>query len=235
MFLDYPTSEEGGWIRTAFDRLDSLRVSRGEYSPYVSALGAQTWEPLVVVRPSPWLAERHAYEKEHYSNAYNFGGDVDEMLTEFEHYVFHFHDQFVEVIAGGLHFDVRTTPPDDMTLLTRPGWTRLPETAHQEMWELSGIKLAIRKSGADLDAIVEASELCDQVIVEVSPQLDGRSSVSHSLCARTRDGKTVSRWRGYFGNAQRAYSGVPELDELRPLIEAYASEVRSRRDAMGKP
>ena len=33
------------------------------------------------------------------------------MLTEFDHYLFQFHDQFVEVIAAGIHFENHPTRP----------------------------------------------------------------------------------------------------------------------------
>jgi len=49
-----------------------------------------------------WLLERYEYEKTHYGQAYEFNGDVDEMLRDFSHYVFSFHDQFVEALSAGI-------------------------------------------------------------------------------------------------------------------------------------
>jgi hypothetical protein len=94
-----------------FDRWDSLRVSRGEYPAYPAGDHHERWCALGIVRPSGWLNERYEYEREHYGEAYGFGDDVTEMLTEFEHYLFKFHDEFVEVIAGGVHFDLADEPP----------------------------------------------------------------------------------------------------------------------------
>ena len=103
--INFVTQDER-WGRVTFEKLDSLRVSRGEYEPYPS-----DWKEgdpvhwVSVVAPSPWLRERYGYEKRHYSQAYEFGGDVDEMLRDFSHYVFSFHDQFVEVLCAGIWFE----------------------------------------------------------------------------------------------------------------------------------
>jgi hypothetical protein len=99
-------TQDERWGRVTFEKLDSLRVSRGECEPYPS-----DWKEgdpvhwVSVVAPSPWLHERYEYEKRRYSQAYEFGGDVDEMLRDFSHYVFSFHDQFVEVLCAGIWFE----------------------------------------------------------------------------------------------------------------------------------
>ena len=54
----------GRWARVTFEKLDSLRVSRGEYDPYPNAW--KEGDPLhwvSVVAPSPWLRERYEYER----------------------------------------------------------------------------------------------------------------------------------------------------------------------------
>jgi hypothetical protein len=89
-----------------FEKLDSIRVSRGEYEPYESSCSdgdPNRW--VSTVANSPWLLERYEYEKHHYGNAYEFGGDVSEILRDFSHYVFHFHDQFIEVFSAGIWFE----------------------------------------------------------------------------------------------------------------------------------
>lgn len=217
-----------------FHRWDSLRVCRGEFPAYRSADSGGGRVGLYVVRPSTWLRERHGYESKHYGDSYSFNNDVDEMLEEFEHYLFRFHDQFVEVIAGGVHFDVSDKPYGGGELHQRPGWADLPESAVAHRWQCSGIVCEVRVDGRDEATVLEASRFCDQAIVQVALQQEGSASVSHRLSVRTRDGVTKSRWRGHFGAAKNTFDGIPSLDAIRPLVEAHAAQVRERRDARGK-
>ena len=77
-------TSDGRWGRVTLEKLDSIRVSRGEYEPYNRRAGEpHSW--VSIVANSPWLLERYEYEKRHYGNAYEFGGDVDEMLRVFSH------------------------------------------------------------------------------------------------------------------------------------------------------
>jgi hypothetical protein len=231
--LDYPR-RHGGWARVVFDRWDALRVCRGEYSPYAQAVPESgSYSSISIVRPSTWLRERYEYERRHYAKAYAFNGDVDEIRREFDHYLFCFHDEFVEVTAGGVHFDLSDARHDG-ELHQRPGWAGLPESCIAHRWECSGITCQIRLDARPQDAIIEASRFCDQSIVQVALELDGRASISQRLSVRTRDGETKSRWRGYFGAVEHTFDGIPSLDELRPLVEEHAAAVRARRTAMGK-
>ena len=108
---------DDGWARVTFDHLDSIRVSRGEFDPYPS-----DWKPgdqlhwVSEVVPSPWLQERYDYEKKHYAEAYEWIGDVDEMLRDFSHYVFRFHDQFVEALSSGIWFETFEHSIDEVEL-----------------------------------------------------------------------------------------------------------------------
>src|SRR5580700_1406803 len=79
-----------GWGRVTFERLDSLQCCRGEYSPY-EADDYRAW--VHEVSDSQWLRERHDYEMGYYTTP---------LLDEYHHYVFAFHDEFVEAIAMGI-------------------------------------------------------------------------------------------------------------------------------------
>lgn len=48
--------------------------------------------------------------------AYEWTGDVDEMLRDFSHYVFRFHDQFVEALSSGIWFETFEHSIDDAEL-----------------------------------------------------------------------------------------------------------------------
>jgi hypothetical protein len=231
-FLDYLRQDEG-WARVVFDRFDSLRICRGEHAPYPSTT-PEHYFMFGYVRPSSWVQERFAYENAHYGKSYEFGSDVGEMLHEFEHYVFMFHDQFVEVVAGGVHFDASDSQHVGTELFQRPAWAKLSESSTIRRWDCSGLVFQVRSEERDEADIIEASVLCDQSIYQFALEFEGRASVGHALHVRTRDGVTRSRLRGYFGNTQREFEGVPSLDELRPFFEEHAAEVRARRVAMGK-
>lgn len=234
LIIDYLTQSDS-WVRTVFDRMDSFRVARGEYPPYPRSETAESWFPISVVRPSDWLTERHSYESRYYGQSYQFGGDVDEMLREFEHYLFEFHDEFVEVIAGGIHFEAHGDQPSGTEAAERPGWKWLPDSAHEERWQLSGIDCRLRMSQRSHADVIASSTLCDQVLFDLALDLDGRLQNTHRLCVRTREGRTVSRWRGSFGNAEKPFEGIPDIDDIRPLIEQYVAEVQDRRLTMRNP
>src|SRR5262245_32809635 len=84
---------DGRQVRITFERLDSLKVSRGEHEPFpYSADEPDEFHWVTTISNSAWLKERYEYEKRHYGKCYNFNGNVDEMLDEYAHYVFSFHD-----------------------------------------------------------------------------------------------------------------------------------------------
>ena len=82
--------------RITFENLESVKICRGEVMPYKVdySLGDRgTW--IYQVENSKWQQERFDYENRYYGKSYEFGGDVNEMLTDFKHYLFSFHDQFI--------------------------------------------------------------------------------------------------------------------------------------------
>ena len=102
----YFATEDEQFGRITFENLDALKVCRGEDLPFTD-----NWEEgqditwIYEVKNSKWLQERFQYEKDKYGSSYEFGGNVNEMLTDFKHYTFQFHDQFIEVIARGFWFE----------------------------------------------------------------------------------------------------------------------------------
>ena len=103
----YFNTDDGKYCRATFEKLDSIRVCRGEYYPYdVDRNEELPYCWVSKIKNSSWLLERHEYESKHYKHAYGFGGDVDEMLSDFSHFFFSFHDQYVEVLSSGVWFEV---------------------------------------------------------------------------------------------------------------------------------
>lgn len=80
--------------RLTFERLNAIKVTSGEYLPYErdpSAFGGWAY----VMSESPWLTERHQYTMRHYGRS----------LDTHRHYVFVFHDEFIEAIGEGMRLD----------------------------------------------------------------------------------------------------------------------------------
>lgn len=156
------------------------------------------------------------------------------MLTEFSHYVFSFHDQFVEALAAGIWFE------SDATMLG----SREPDPDHPlrglghiepcERFEGAGITCQVRRNPLSNDELKKRAHLCSQTILEVAAELDGRTGTDWSLTVRIRDGVMKTFLRSYFGNAVATFDGIPELSVIRPPIDNWLREVRDRRRKMGK-
>lgn len=223
------------WGRVTFEKLDSIRISRGEYGPHPTDW--QQGDPshwVSVVSPSHWLLERYEYEKLHYGQAYEFGGDVEEMLRDFSHYVFSFHDEFVEAISSGIWFETadecigQREPGDHHPLLD------LPAPAEPESFVAHGIVCQIRRNLRPVREILRDAELCSQKMLQFAAELDGSASVSWTLAVRVRDGKARSHLKSYFGKVEESYDGVATLENVRPRVQEWLREVRDRRRQMGK-
>jgi hypothetical protein len=232
--IQFPTND-GRWGRVTFERLDSLRVSRGEHDPYPHAPeDTSEYHWVTTISNSAWLRERYEYEKRHYGTSYNFNGNVDEMLDEFSHYVFYFHDEFVEAIAAGIWFEVDDTMFGDRDLDVSHPLRGLAHLEIAERFESSGITCFVRKNPLLADEIERAAKLCSQTIIEVRAEKGGQSRPDWFLTHRVKNGIGKSYLRSYFGNSVETYSGIPSLSEIRPRIDVWLSEVRERRRQMGK-
>jgi hypothetical protein len=232
--INFVTSDER-WGRVTFEKLDAIRVSRGEYRPY-----PDDWKEgdphhwVSVVERSPWLRERYEYEKLHYGQAYEFTGDVDEMLRDFSHYVFHFHDQFVEALCAGIWFEVAeecigSREPDSSHPLRD-----LPPSSDSESFEAYGITCRVRRNPRPIDDIVSDAALCSQKLLQFAADLDGSSSVSFTLALRVREGSVRSYLTSYFGKVEESYDRIATLEDVRPRVEEWLRQVKERRKEMGK-
>lgn len=229
------TTDDGRWRRVTFERLDSIKVSRGEYKPFEPAPGeSDSFHWVTTISNSAWLQERYEYEKRFYGRAYNFGGNVDEMLSDFSHYVFSFHDQFVEVLAAGIWFEAADTMLGNRDLEPDHPLRGLAHIAPSERFENSGIVCQVRRNPLPSNELARRGHLCSQPILEVAAELDGRAGTDWRLALRVRDGGVKTILRNYFGNPVATFVGIPELSVIRPAIDKWLAEVRERRRAMGK-
>ncbi len=110
------------------------------------------------------------------------------MLEEYSHYVFSFHDQFVEAIAAGIWFEVDDALLSDRDLDTSHPLRGLAHLEVAEQFESSGITCFVRKNPLAVDEIERAARLCSQTLLEIGAELEGRSSTSWFLTRRVKNG-----------------------------------------------
>ncbi|MFO0913570.1 MAG: hypothetical protein U0795_11485 [Pirellulales bacterium] len=229
------TTSDGRWGRITFERLDSLRVSRGESDPYPPAPNyPDAFHWVTTISDSAWLRERYNYEQLHYGKAYNFGGNVDEMLEEYCHYVFSFHDQFVEAIAAGIWFETDNNFLGNRDLDVSHPLKGLVHLSAIEHFEGSGIRCFVRRNPMQPDEIDRAASLCSQTILEIGAELGGSGHPDWTVTRRVRNGIGRSYLRSYFGNVVESYADIPSVAEIRLHVDRWLAEVRERRQQMGK-
>lgn len=216
--------------RVTFPGVDAIRACRGEYHPYESdrsVEGPSNW--VSTVRNSQWLLERYTYEAEHYRGCYGFGGDVDEMLTDFFHYVFSFHDEFVETLATGLWFEVGDAPFRDKELESGHPFLPLPESTVTEHIRGHGEIYEVRQNPKSEAELIENAQYCSQPLMEFAMLWDGHRLGRHSVRLKKKNERISCVLRGPLGKTIAEFDGIVTLDQIRPYIDE--SMARSSREA----
>lgn len=220
--------------RITFENLDSIQVCRGEFFPFPNDWEVGNKFPWVYkVHNSTWLKERFNYESKYYGNSYEFGGNVNEMLTDFKHYLFSFHDQFVQVIARGFWFEQAEESLFKSGLQKEHPFLPLPDT-NDEKFVAYSLTCQIRKTTKTQEQLIHDAQFCSQKLFEFALELEGNASVNHTLVLFYRNGNLISSLRGYFGKEVVSFDGIAGMDKVKPYIENYMEEVYNRRKAMGK-
>lgn len=226
--------ENGRNCRITFENLDSIRICRGEYCPYGDdRKDDDPYYWVSKVENSSWLVERHKYESEHYNNSYGFGGDVDEMLNEFSHYLFSFHDQYVEVLAAGIWIEKSEEPLNGTELSDGHPFLALSHE-HSEVITAHGLTCHIWKNLTDITSLIENAKYCSQPLLEFAPELDGSITTSIYLSLKYRNGDLCSILTQSFAGEIACFKGVASVELTRPYIEKWLGEVSERRREIGK-
>ncbi len=217
---------DGGEGRVTFEGLDSVRACRGEHLPYEHAVPFTRGNWVYQVSDSPWMTDRHAYEFDHYQTP---------LTGSYRHYLFKFHDEFIEAIAQGIWLD-RPDPTAPLRLPNDHPLARLElQTAAENRQSPSGLSWELRRSPKEHSALIEDSKLCSQRLYQFNLVLDGTSSESASVWLRTVDGRTTCRmtraWVGEVAN----HDGLASAEHFFDVWEQYVGEVAARRRAMNKP
>lgn len=216
----------GALGRVTFEGLDAVRAARGETLPYDvrPRSGERDW--VFAVDSSSWLEERHDYELQRYSTP---------LAGSHQHFVFQFHDEFIEVIAEGIWVDLADPArpgagPEQHPLAALDRGIR-----GERFLSNAGIEWELRRSPRSDAELISGSELCSQRLYQLNLILDGRSREGASIWLRTRAGRTVSRLvRPWPGGELARLEGVAHPGDFRDRWEAYLADVAQRRQQMGR-
>lgn len=225
----YFVTDDDQYGRITFENLDSVKICRGEAMPYkfdYSLANYGDW--IYQVENSKWQQERFEYENKFYGDSYEFGGNVNEMLTDFKHYLFSFHDQFIEVISRGFWFEKSEIPLFGKELMEGHPFLPLPEE-HTEKITKHSLKSQIRKNRKPKEQLIFDAQFCSQKIFQFALELDGKATVDNTVVLSYRNGKLISTLRGYFGKKELQFDGFARLEQVTPFIEKYMLEVYERR------
>ncbi len=232
----YFVTNDTQYGRISFDKLDSLKVSRGEYLPYEDDVDISSEEPypwVFKVEKSNWLKQRFDYENSNYGKRYEFGRNVNEMLTDFNHYIFRFHDEFIEVIARGFWYEKNIDSLLDKELPLGHPLVDLSED-NMDKFVTNCITCQVRKNPKTNEEIIKDAKLCPQKIMQFALEFDDKATVSMTLTALYRKDKLISVLNPIFGDEIMQFDGFASFDEVKPYIDEYMKEVCARRKKSGK-
>ena len=153
------------------------------------------------------------------------------MLTDTHHYLFVFHDEFVEVLARGLWFERAAEPWTPVAPLTpdHPARPLTPET-RVEQGEHNGVRFELRASSRSAAELVADGRLHSQPVFELVLDDADRPAAQRVRSRTDHDGTGVRAWiDGGLGVEWATFDHVPARDEVMPLLRTYMSEVAERR------
>lgn len=214
-------TEEEQFGRIVVQSLDALKVCRGQIPPYETSLdsvelGAEIW--VYRVEDSQWLKERYAYEKQNYGDAYEWGNSVEEMLTDYSHYFFRFHDEFIEVIAKGFWYEQSTTSLLNESLPI--GHPFLPiDTDRIDSFELLGQRFEIRQNSLGIEELEKQLVCCQISFMEVWNVTTDLPYLEGTLKVKKNGKQLISFYQEPFGKAVTLKTAWMELEEFKEYLK----------------
>ncbi len=223
----YFRTEDQSYCRTTFENFDAIKICSGEHFPYDHTHDEEeSFEWVFKIENSCWLAERYNYEKKYYKNAYGFGGNVEEMLSDFSHYLFTFHDEFVEVLASGVWFEFSDEPfSNDQKSINHPS---MPLTDYETSYIKSyGHICQVRKGLVSTERLIENARYHSQPIMEFIIEKDGQPSNQRKLLSsRYRNDRLCSILTECFLGELAVFEGVANLEDTLPSIDNWLSYLK---------
>lgn len=230
----YFQTEDNQFGRITFDKLDAIKVCRGENLPFTDDWKTgQKFSWVYKIENSKWLEERFNYENKNYGNSYEFGRNINEMLTDFSHYLFQFHDQFIEVISRGFWFEKAGNSLFKIELQKDHPFLPLEEIEVKQ-FEILGIKYKAIFNPIPVDELMQNSQYCQQKIVEIAIEFEEEYLIIQTLVIMQRQGKLVSVLSPLFGKTTFEKNGLATFDDIKPIIDKEVTEIAERKKQMRK-
>lgn len=215
--------------RVIFDHVDSYKVYRGEGVLYDKRMTAYTNYPWIYrLINSEWQFQRYLDEKTMYEFCYEFGGNVSEMLTDMNNYVFEFHDETVEVIAKG--FWIETSP--------KPLWRKPLQKDNPlnpnfigkiDEFEIEGILCRMVTNKAPTECLIEQTKFCHQTLAIFEVEFEGNFSRHLSLVIFQRSNQLYSELKPIIGKPLIGQLGTIDIDTAVQEFEKAVIEISARR------
>jgi hypothetical protein len=169
------------------------------------------------------LRERHDYETRHYATP---------LFETHRHYLFVFHDEFVEAIAAGIWLDLADRAEPFAAPISHPLRSFEVDMPCDRFVSAGGLDWELRRSLRPDGDLIRDSRLCSQRVFQFNLVLDGDNREAASIWIRTVDDQLVSRisrpWVGEFGRVE----GFAQPEDFSAQWEAYLDEVAQRTRQM---
>lgn len=219
--------------RFVFEKLDSIKRSRGEYLPYDVTEGGN-WSIMYEVKNSRWLIERYEYEKKHYGGNYEFVGDVDEMVTAYKHLVFLIGEQFFEVICRGFWYETSDQPFSKTELSEDHPFGKL-SSENAIPIEHAGLNGYIYRSKLSTQELINRAKYCSQKQYSYGIEFNNYISIDHHIQLMSINGTVTSSLRGHFDAEQKRFDKVVDLDQIKPYVLKFFEEIAERKKDRERP
>ncbi len=149
------------------------------------------------------------------------------IITDY-HYLFSFHDEFIEVIAKGFWFEKDANTLFKRELTDGHPFLPLPQTI-VKILEVEGIKYKVIFNPTSIDEIIQNIRFCQQTLIEFAIEFEEKFSINMSLMLMQRQGKLISVLRQFFGTTEFEKEGIATFEDVRPFIEKHIKEIVERR------
>lgn len=169
-------------LRITFEMFDSLNISRGEYLPYYSE--NPNLRIINEVVNSDWLKKRDIYESKYYKCS---------LLEDYSHYIFSFHDEFIEVIAQGFWIE-KINDKDELKSENHPFNDLKINDKTKEIIINSRTCLLVENT-LSIDTLIENSKFCSQKLFQYYIKYkDGTFEPDYYASVRTKNDKIITKF-----------------------------------------
>ncbi|MGV0924568.1 hypothetical protein [Empedobacter tilapiae] len=218
--INFETEDEE-FGRITIQNMDAIKICRGELPPYddpteINDYIVGTW--VYKVENSEWLQERYRYEKKYYELSYEWGNSVEEMLTDYTHYFFRFHDEFIEVIAKGFWYEQAKE-----SFLGKPLTKNHPflpiENCFTDELIIDDKKYFFKYNLSAVETLEKNTQFCQQKLIEVWLSLPKDDFIEGSLRIKNIKDQTISFYQPTFGKAEFIRNGIATINDIKNYLK----------------